>query len=168
MRWVIALNAKSYVHYTSANLLNEKKQKSHHHTQNRTKKGILSRNLAFQVALVVKNPPANAGDTALIPGSGRFPGGGHCNPLQYSCLENPMDRGVWQATAHGVAKSWTWLKWLRTHTCKTWIVSSLVFFAFFILLWTKQSLLKHQLTKNVVTTSHYRCPDYAPWGEQDG
>ena len=57
-----------------------------------------------QVALVVKKPPANAGDirdTGSIPGSGRSPGGGHRNPLQYSCLENPMDRGAWQAAVHG-------------------------------------------------------------------
>ena len=57
---------------------------------------------------MVKNPPANAGDvgdTGSIPGSGRSPGGGHGNPLQYSCLENSMDRGDWQATVHGVTKS---------------------------------------------------------------
>ena len=48
-----------------------------------------------------------AGDRGLIPGSGRSPGGGHCNPLQYSYLENPMDRGAWRATIHGVAKSQT-------------------------------------------------------------
>ena len=47
---------------------------------------------------VVKNPPANAGDMGLIPGSGRSPGGENGNPLQYSYLENPMDRGAWQAT----------------------------------------------------------------------
>ena len=55
------------------------------------------------VALVVKNPPANAGDVTdegSIPGSGRSPGGGHGNPLQYSCLENSMDRGAWKATVH--------------------------------------------------------------------
>ena len=55
---------------------------------------------ASKVALVVKNIPANAGnirDVGLIPGSGRSPGGGHGNPLQYSCLENPIDRGSWQA-----------------------------------------------------------------------
>jgi len=46
---------------------------------------------------VVKNPPANAGDSGLIPGLGRSPGGGNGNPLQYSCLEDPMDRGAWQA-----------------------------------------------------------------------
>ena len=68
---------------------------------------------ASQVALVVKNPPANAGDirdVGSIPGSGRSPGGGHDNALQYACLENPMDRRAWQATVHGVAKSWTQLK----------------------------------------------------------
>ena len=65
---------------------------------------------ASQVALVVKNPPANAGDIrdmGLIPGSGRSPGEGHDNPLQYSCLENPMDRGAWWAAVPRVAKSWT-------------------------------------------------------------
>jgi len=54
------------------------------------------------VALVVKNLPANAGDMGSIPGLGRSPGGGHDNPLQYSCLENPMDTGVWQATSIGL------------------------------------------------------------------
>ena len=66
---------------------------------------------------MVKNMPANAGDTTdvgSIPGLGRSPGGGHGNPLQYSCLENPMDRGAWWATVHGVAESWTQLKWLST------------------------------------------------------
>ena len=58
----------------------------------------------------LKNPPANAGyirDTGLIPGSGRSPGRGSGNPLQYSCLENPMKRGAWWATVHGVAKDTT-------------------------------------------------------------
>ena len=57
--------------------------------------------------LVVKNPPANAGDirhVGLIPGSGRSSGEGHGNPLQHSCLENPMDRGVWWAVVHRVAE----------------------------------------------------------------
>ena len=53
---------------------------------------------------VGKNPPANAGDAGLIPGSGRFPGEGNGKPLQYSCLENPMDRGAWWAIVHGVTK----------------------------------------------------------------
>ena len=59
------------------------------------------------MALVVKNLPADAGDvgdSGLIPGSGRSPGGGNGNLLQYSCLKNSMDRGAWQATVHGVAK----------------------------------------------------------------
>ena len=61
-----------------------------------------------QVALVVKNPPVSAGDVrdvGLFPGLGRSPGEGHGNPLQYSCLENPMDRGAWLAMVHRVAKS---------------------------------------------------------------
>ena len=62
------------------------------------------------MVLVVKNPPANAGDLGSIPGSRRSSGGGHSNPLQYSCLENPMDRGAWWATVHGVTKSQTQLK----------------------------------------------------------
>ena len=60
------------------------------------------------MALVVKKPSANAGDVrdvGLIPGSGRSPGVGNGNPLQYSCLENSMDRGAWQATVHEVEKS---------------------------------------------------------------
>ena len=55
----------------------------------------------------VKNPSANAGDADLIPGWGRSPRGGNGNPLQYSCLGNPMDRGAWRATVYGVGKSWT-------------------------------------------------------------
>ena len=55
---------------------------------------------------VVKNLPANVGDTGLIPGLGRSPGGGHDNPLWYSCLRNPMDRGAWRATVHGISKDW--------------------------------------------------------------
>ena len=69
--------------------------------------------LTSQVALVVKNLPANAGDlrdVGSIPGKGRSSGGGNGNPLQYSCLENPMDRGAWCAAVYGVAKSWTRLK----------------------------------------------------------
>ena len=64
---------------------------------------------ASQVALVVKNPPANTGNirnVSLIPGLGRSPGGGNGNPLRYSCLENPMDRGPWWVRIHAVTKSW--------------------------------------------------------------
>ena len=60
---------------------------------------------------MVKNPPANTGDPGLTPGSGRFPGEGNGNPLQYSCLENPMDRESWWATVIGVAKSQTQLSY---------------------------------------------------------
>ena len=59
---------------------------------------------ASLVAQTVKMSACNAGDPGLIPGSGRSPGEGNGNPLQYSCLENPMDRGAWQATVHGVAR----------------------------------------------------------------
>ena len=68
---------------------------------------------------MVKNLPSNAvdlRDAGLIPGSGKSPEVGNGNPLQYSCLENPMDRGAWQATVHGVAQSWTRLRQLSTHT----------------------------------------------------
>ena len=64
-------------------------------------------NVGFPGSSMVKNPSANAGDMSLIPGLGRSPGEGNGNPLQYSCLENPMDRGAWWSTVHGVAKSWT-------------------------------------------------------------
>ena len=70
------------------------------------------------MVLVVKDLPASEGDVtdvSLIPGSGRSPGGGHGNPLQYSCLENPMDRGAWRATDRGVSKSKIRLKQLSTH-----------------------------------------------------
>ena len=73
---------------------------------------------ASQVALVVKNLPATAGDlrdVGSVPGLGRSPGEGHVNPLQYSCLENPMDRRAWWGIVHRVAKSWTRLKQLSMH-----------------------------------------------------
>ena len=59
---------------------------------------------AFQMALVLKNQPANAGDVGSIPGSGRSPGGGNGSLLQYSCLKNPMDKGAWWATVHRVKR----------------------------------------------------------------
>ena len=75
-------------------------------------------NLTFtsHVAQWQKNPPANAGDTGSIPGSERSPRGENSNPFQYSCLENSMNRGAWQAAVHGVIKSQTWLS---IHAC-TW------------------------------------------------
>ena len=65
----------------------------------------------------VKASACNAGDVGLIPGSGRSPGEGNGNPLQYSCLENPMDGGAWWAAVHGVAKSWTPLSDFTSLTC---------------------------------------------------
>ena len=68
---------------------------------------ILTFYWASPSGLAVKNLPANAGDANLILGSGRSPGEGNGNPLQYSCLENPMDREAWRATVHGVTQSRT-------------------------------------------------------------
>ena len=89
---------------------------------------------------MVKNPPATAGDTrdsGSIPGSGRSPGVGNGNPLQYSCLKNPMDRGAWWATDHGIAKSRTQLS---THT-----------FACTLLHWQSDSLpLSHEGSPAIV------------------
>ena len=68
---------------------------------------MITHQRASQVAKVVKNPTANVGDVSnagLIPGLGRSPGGGHGKPLQYSCLENAMNREAWQTTVHGVIK----------------------------------------------------------------
>ena len=65
--------------------------------------------MGFPGGAVVKNPPVNAGDlrdVGLMPGWGRSPEGGHGNPLQYSYLENPMDRRAWRTIVHGVTKSW--------------------------------------------------------------
>ena len=90
---------------------------------------IISSNWACQVALVVKNIPTNAGyirDTGLIPGLGRSPGGGHGNPLQYSCLENPMESGA----CHGVTKSCIWLKQLSTHMRNSNYKVYLIWFTF--------------------------------------
>ena len=75
----------------------------------------------FPGGSVVKNLLASAGELGSIPGSGWSPGGGNDNPLQYSCLGNPMDKGAWWATVHGVAESWTWLsKWTTATTSCYW------------------------------------------------
>ena len=72
----------------------------------------LARHTDVCIQIYSKESACNSGDLGLIPGSGRSPGEGKGNPLQYSCLENPMDRGAWQATVHGVAKSQTRLSQL--------------------------------------------------------
>ena len=80
---------------------------------------------ASQVALVVKNSPASAGDlryAGSVPGLGRSPGEGHGNPFQYSCLETSVERGAWWATLHGVAKSWMRVKRLNVHACEVYMV----------------------------------------------
>ena len=85
--------------------------------------GLALVSLLYKVALVIKNPPANEGDTrdmGSIPGSERAPGGGHGNLLQYSCLEKSMDRGAWQAYSLWGPKSWT-------HHSSTWLVQSLTY-----------------------------------------
>ena len=70
---------------------------------------LLTRSSGFPGGSVVKNPPAMAGDVGLIPGSGRSPGEGNGNPLQYSCLGNPMDKEAWQLQSMGLQKSQIWL-----------------------------------------------------------
>ena len=71
--------------------------------------------MGFPGGSEVKASAYNTGDLGSIPGLGRSPGEGNGNPFQYSCLENPMDRGAWWATVHGVAKSWTQLKLLHKY-----------------------------------------------------
>ena len=91
-------------------ILSEKKINSYYFKNDCYFMSLLPVAGAFQVALVVKNLPANAGDVreiSSILGLGRYPGGGHGNSLQYSCLENPLDRGARQATVHRAAKSQT-------------------------------------------------------------
>ena len=111
---------------------------------------------ASQAALVVKNPPDNAGDlrdVGLIPGSGRSPGGGHSNPVQYSCLENPMDRGVWRAMAHRIAKSWTRLKQFNMRACIYMSFNPL----FYLLLFWVSSLFHSLNTGCHLIQSYYQC-----------
>ena len=88
---------------------------------------------ASLVALVVKNLPAKAGgvrNTGSILGYGRSPWGGHDSLLQYSCLENPIDRGAWQAVVHRVTKSWTGLKWLSTQAFYFCLVRDVINFCY--------------------------------------
>ena len=97
-----------------------------------------------------QNPPSNAGDMGSIPGSGRSPGEGNGNPLQYSCLENPMDKRAWWAVVHMSTQSWTWLKQLSMHagthsgsiSSETQVASSSLLchpYVWFSLLWSQNS-----------------------------
>ena len=106
----------------------------------------------LQVALVLKNPPATAGDRGSILGLGRSPGGEHGNPPQYSCLENLMDRGAWRATVHRVANSQTQPKQFSTHgvrSAQVFLLLSCVFND----LW-HCSKIKFQLWGHVNTSDH--------------
>ena len=99
-------------HQIYSTLLWQPQERNYRALENKQKYFPLSE--AYQVVLMEKNLPVNTGDGDIrdvgsIPGSGRSPGGGNDNPLQYSCLENPMARGAWWATVHGVTKSWTQL-----------------------------------------------------------
>ena len=81
---------------------------------------LYSAGWGFLGVSVVKNPPANAGDESSIPGLGRSPTKGHGNPLWYSCLENPTDRGAWQATVKQLSMHtcrWAWLIYMRSCVC---------------------------------------------------
>ena len=84
---------------------------------------------------MVKNPPSNAGDAGSIPGLGRSPGGGHGNPLQYSYLENPLDRGAWQIIVHWDEKSQTRLKQLSKHASSISLYKYTKFVSPFICQW---------------------------------
>ena len=90
--------------------------------------------LLFHDSRVIPLTPStyNVGNLGFIPGLERSPEGGHSNPLQYSCLGNPMDRGAWRATVHGVTKNWTWLKWLSMQATGS-LGLSFVFFLIFSL-----------------------------------
>ena len=111
---------------------------SHRVGHNWSNLAAAEQNLGFPGGTVVKNLPANAEDIGLISGLRRFLGEGNSNTLQYSCLENPMDRGAWRATVHGVTKNWTWLSdWAQYSTEQNlafWVhTASSYLFSFYIL-----------------------------------
>ena len=134
---------------------------------------------ASQVALVVKNPPAKAGDIrdmSSISGSGRSPGEGHGNPLQCSCLKNPRDRGVWRASVHWVTKSWTQVKWLSRHTCTMChiyydlvIVLTVLYIRYltYILYQPRKESIISIISKTVTQRSNVNCPEVF-WGCVNG
>ena len=126
---------------------------------------------ASLVAQLVKNLPANAGDitdTVLIPGSGRSPGEGNDNPLQYSCLVNSMVRGAWQGAVHGIRESWTGLKvhtCMQAHICicthlKAYDNSSNEFFFFFFFFGLNQSWFPCCTSLSFSGTAAYQCKCY--------
>ena len=87
--------------------------------------------LDFPGGACCKESPANVGEVGSVSGSGRCPGGGNDNPLQYFCPENPVARGGWQATIHKVSKTWTWLTdWAHTHTF--WFLPSVLIYIYIV------------------------------------
>ena len=104
---------------------------------------------ASQVALVVKNslPVQETTEISLIPGSGRCSGGRHGNPLQCSCLENPMDSEAWRAAVHRVSKSWTRLEWLSMHGYGTQMDCLPFFLLLFIEMWWGEIFLCYKEKK---------------------
>ena len=96
--WQLKLGSKDPQHLHHQELVSNAELRPHH--------TLLAQNLNFNkiLRILVKNPPANSGDVVSIPRSQRSPGGGHGNPFQYSCLENPTDRGAWRVSVHGVAR----------------------------------------------------------------
>ena len=101
---------------------------------------------------MVKNLSANAGDVGLIPGLGRSPGEGNGNPLQYSCLGNPMDRRAWQTTVHGVAKNRTWLR-----DCTTTMEFDLLDFEIIWWLISSYHFLPFGMTKSITFIQCLSC-----------
>ena len=118
----------------------------------------------FTGALVVKNQPADAGDTGdmgSIPGSGRSPGGGNGNPLQYSCLENLMDRGAWWTPVTEVTNSRTWLRMLAHVQIRRWLSIALKIEYFTTAQKSLDGLLSTKLTRlpPILCTNHFKRPD---------
>ena len=98
----------------------------------------------------VKASACNAGDLDSIPGLGRYPGEGNGIPLQYSCLENPKDRGAWWATVHGVTKSWTWLS---NFTSSDWTTTAL----------SKWLPRQHQWQRLACQCRRHKRCEFTPW-----
>ena len=103
---------------------------------------------------MVKNLPANAEDirdAGLIPGLGRSPGEGNGNPFQYSCLDNPMDRGAWRATVYGVTKRWTRLKQLSTH------IHHLCMYVFIMHIYMDLFIIYLSISLSIISVCTYVC-----------
>ena len=125
--------------------------------------------VGFPGGLVGKKSACNTGDTGdvgSIPGSGRSSGGGHSNPLQYSCLENPMDRGPWKVTVHRVTGIWTCQKWLSSsnsiYVCMYTYIQMYLTCSVHVYLYCV-SCLFHCLTKRFcIRQSHRYCSKVDP------